>query len=733
MSIAFYLLVGSEIQWRTVALAMDSSSWEYLAAGFLPSFTNAGGIFIVSCISQHFFSQFFDFITVRIGVMLSFACNILRRPWYKQIPQHEISLYQREMKEDSLKTNKCSISFKSCAIVNASLLTCVGLTIARPKESSLTFLSWTLPLVPILQIFHKTTYLEDVVPRQDYDLFLRLHNATALTDPYFLSWLPKTTQLNGFDDWYGIDTTHYNATADPLKISNLEDELIPGLRSSLKDVEIRHILLVSLESTREDMFPFKKTSPFFDALEPSHQKDPEKGYHRMAHLTPTAQYVTGNYENGIQEETGLRRARGGITFNNAYTTSTYTLKSLTATLCGLYPLVANWNLEVDNHIYQPCLPQILDSFNELSSSISGESEKTSDDFRSQNWTSHFMMPVQGYYDRQNLLMPKLGFDAQRIITENYLLGQEERAPKFGNVSSRYRKYKGSPEAVLNDYIRDAFQTAKVDNERVFLNILTTSTHWPYSTPPHREDYKYVDLRTKSTKQSKNMSKYLNAVGGVDRWIRELLDILEEEEVADKTLVIFLGDHGLSLAETGGISPHQRGHVANFHVPFVLSHPQLPPISVDDPVTSFQLLPTLLDLLLETGSLSSPHRKAAEDLIKLYEGQSLIRPQRAVHPDTGMANWQFSITNPGGTLLAVRDARIPTRRLVIPISGDSEWQLTDLERFPHEKEAISAFGYVEFLQLVKETDSEKTAEWVEEAATVTKWWIGENHRKWRYTA
>lgn len=58
---------------------------------------------------------------------------------------------------------------------------------------------------------------------------------------------------------------------------------------------------------------------------------------------------------------------------------------------------------------------------------------------------------------------------------------------------------------------------------------------------------------------------------------------------------------------------------------MLSHPALPPVDVDDAVVSLQIVPTVLDLLAETESLSPGARAAALDLARNYEGQSLLRP------------------------------------------------------------------------------------------------------------
>lgn len=88
----------------------------------------------------------------------------------------------------------------------------------------------------------------------------------------------------------------------------------------------------------------------------------------------------------------------------------------------------------------------------------------------------------------------------------------------------------------------------------------------------------------------------------------------------------------------------------------MSHPKLPYISIDDPVSSIQILATILDLLIETKSLSLLEARAAHDMFRNYESQSLLRPLQKFSKTTGQGGWQFTVMNPGGLTIVVRDAR-----------------------------------------------------------------------------
>jgi arylsulfatase A-like enzyme len=63
-----------------------------------------------------------------------------------------------------------------------------------------------------------------------------------------------------------------------------------------------------------------------------------------------------------------------------------------------------------------------------------------------------------------------------------------------------------------------------------------------------------------------------------------LDVLEETGQANETLLVLIGDHGVSLPEDGNNTPYDNPHVAAFHIPLVFSHPGLPAIKVDNGIS-----------------------------------------------------------------------------------------------------------------------------------------------------
>ena len=86
----------------------------------------------------------------------------------------------------------------------------------------------------------------------------------------------------------------YNLVTNPLRITNLDLDLLEPLRESFLDHEILiwHIFLITMESARKDIFPFKKGSHFYKGILSSHNTwDPvmlNSINAKLATLTPVA-------------------------------------------------------------------------------------------------------------------------------------------------------------------------------------------------------------------------------------------------------------------------------------------------------------------------------------------------------------------------------------------------------------------------------------------------------------
>lgn len=722
LTVSFFAVAGSEIHWRNIGFAGDASSMAMVLSG-LASFILVLCVFLlVASILQEVCWVTAGIATDILKWPVSFA---LRRKSaaYAEVPQLDVEYAHTY--EDLEEGEICGVKSKTMALImrrllylfiGCALLTHVILFLIRPNESALNFMSWTPALLPFVDFSFSSPSLDHLTPIYGSSIERSWDNHTALTDPVPFSWLPEKP-VSGFEDWYKNEK-HYNAAADPLKISNLQDALLPALQGVLGDVPIRHVMLVMLESTRKDVFPIKKDGLVWDRLANSYSNKtlPEEAQRVLASLTSNANLITGDYSDGFAHES--QKKRGGVNFNNAVTAGTYTLKSMTGTLCGITPLMADFNLEYLHHFYQPCLPQIFEALNRVEH---GDEGVSADDFTSFPWRSTFMQSVTKKYDRTGPLLAKMGISQENLVAEEYL---KSPLAKFGPSHLPDINYFGMAEVALEDYIRDAFVQAKKNDERAFVAHITSTSHHPFAIPAEE---KYTPLGNGLD----DISHYLNAIGYDDRWLGKMMDILDDEGVANETLVVFVGDHGVSMPENNILAPYYNPNIGTMRVPLVISHPKLPAIDIDDAVISSQILPTILDLLRETGSLSKSHAQAASDLVQNYEGQSLIRPLRAASNETGQPNWQFTVINPGRAMLSIRDMRQPDWHLIVPIIDNVEWHFTHLAKDPTGAHTLLGFDFAKFVHGVEKAHGVETAKWVEEAAFIARWWVEENGKRWRY--
>lgn len=91
------------------------------------------------------------------------------------------------------------------------------------------------------------------------------------------------------------------------------------------------------------------------------------------------------------------------------------------------------------------------------------------------------------------------------------------------------------------------------------------------------------------------ANYDHRVSVVDGYIGRILNKLDEQGLADSTVVILTADHGESFGELG-VKGHGLGiNNASVHVPLLIHIPGLPPADYHRPVALMDIAPTVMDL------------------------------------------------------------------------------------------------------------------------------------------
>jgi Sulfatase len=352
-------------------------------------------------------------------------------------------------------------------------------------------------------------------------------------------------------EYFSPMMSSYDSAIDPLRISNLGNDILAPLRQAIEEnnIKIRHVVLISLESTRKDVFPLKKGSDLYNTILKSHGPTPdvEAINSLLGSLTPVAEFLTGEaggFDTNVQHlseggsgdwRTQKTSEYGGINVVGALTGSTATCKSLLVGHCGVEPLPVDYTEEVEGQIYQLCLPQILDLFNEKKANLSEDARETKARFQTRPWGSAFVSAVTDQFDRQDELDKHMGFS--NVIVRATL---SNSSSKFFPPTEPESNYFGYPEKQVKPYIRDLIIQAEEKNERLFLSHLTSSTHHPWSTPKSFGEQKNY-MGSASWINHQHLNKYLNTVAYADAWLGEILDELEDTGVANETLVVMVGD------------------------------------------------------------------------------------------------------------------------------------------------------------------------------------------------
>ncbi len=129
-------------------------------------------------------------------------------------------------------------------------------------------------------------------------------------------------------------------------------------------------------------------------------------------------------------------------------------------------------------------------------------------------------------------------------------------------------------------------------------------HWPYRD--YGPEWRIIPVK------GKRLHRYYNNLRLLDAQIGRMLEALEARGLRERTLVVFVGDHGEAFDQHPGNRTHSReSYEENLHAAAVLHFPaRLPPYRVAEVTTHVDLLPTILDTL---GLPWDPDRLQGESL------------------------------------------------------------------------------------------------------------------------
>lgn len=222
-------------------------------------------------------------------------------------------------------------------------------------------------------------------------------------------------------------------------------------------------------------------------------------------------------------------------------------------------------------------------------------------------------------------------------------------------------------------------------ENPFLLFLSWGPpHDPYFTAPEEYQEMYdadqLQLRdnvpeTLQDSARRVLASYYAHCTALDKAMGDLLKAIEEEGIADNTILVFTSDHGDMLLSRGELKK-QRPWDESILVPMLLRYPERlgrRSKQINKPINTPDILPTLLGL----SNLEIPGSVEGADLSKALAGEETYSKEAAlVILPVPFHEWNFK--NGGREYRAIR-----TERYTYARSLKGPWLLYDNEQDPYQ--------------------------------------------------
>lgn len=486
MQFGFFLETGAEVEWKEGSrLVGNPAAFKLLLSGLKPVCFSAGAILIVSWMA----SPYLHTITGKIFLTFRNYLSMRRTNSHDDISGGEPLLPSIKSKTRPRHCHHCPGCCPhryNLSIISAAVSVIIVFTILQLTRPAIPYNHLSSPLpITLLQMWEKP--IRVCHENDDYPFPEQISEQNwepAHGD--FPGWAPTSDLVprgpkvcpvwfpacpyTGFHRWTdkvandsqplkpekvgntGKCVAHtritYDPTADPTKISNLDLAPFEPLTNAFtkNDVHIEHIVLITLESARKEVFPMQQGSLLWDSIIHSHASHRQaRATDILSRMTPVAQMLTNewalnargkrnNFSDGIWQDQSAP-GMGGINVNGALTGSTLTFKSMLGSHCGVNPLPVDMLEEVNHVIYQPCLPHIFRMLNDLTTKHHPPKLINEIDFRDRPWTTVFMQSITDSFDRQRKLNRDMGF--HNVVVKETMTRPGAKHPPSGEQEVNY--------------------------------------------------------------------------------------------------------------------------------------------------------------------------------------------------------------------------------------------------------------------------------------------------------
>jgi len=314
-------------------------------------------------------------------------------------------------------------------------------------------------------------------------------------------------------------------------------------------------------------------------------------------------------------------ARKGVLFENAFSCTNVTDSSLTSIFSGKYPInhgIVSHGIRLQEEQLRKIstisfLHEILKSHGYVTLAV--------------DWLKRWhKRNYDVYYDLYHGQEDPHGIYKKRA-TKFKMLKAVADTLRFFKMDKIYRKGKGTLKygreaATVSDVAAELMEQNL--NSKFFIFMHYWDTHSMYN-PPKSYTEKFYHSEENSGRQSieemlnqiqnegrrkylrqhlKNapnldyvVAQYNGAIAYADHEVGRIMNLIEDRNLSEKTLVILTSDHGESLTEHGIFFDHHGLYDVSIHVPLILKGPGLPEgKKIKGLVQHVDLAPSILDIL-----------------------------------------------------------------------------------------------------------------------------------------
>lgn len=316
-----------------------------------------------------------------------------------------------------------------------------------------------------------------------------------------------------------------------------------------------------------------------------------------------------------------------------------------------------------------------------------------------------LLMANGLYlpeDHPEVVNAKLDFDP----IDTFLWARMQFAADFDRATETIAEDYFEPAGYITDYWTDeAINVIDANKNRPFFLYLA---HWGIHTPLQatKEDYEAVGDITPH-----RLRVYAAMVRSIDRSVGRILDKLEEEGLADNTIVVFSSDNGgagyVGLPEVN--APYRGWKITLFEggirVPMFVKWPERIPAGtvIDDPVSHIDVMPTLA--AAANAPLPTDREIDGKDLLPIASGftDEIQRPDDAIYWSSGFykvvrsGDWKLQINELQDTVWLFDLANDPTEQTNLAETRpgklaelqsliNAHWETARAPLYPHSIEA-----------------------------------------------